>query len=101
MQKFGMSADEVFDLARETKTNLFAYPESFAVTIYHLGLNWKEFDYQAVGVNFDWDYLRAKADLGDNYSLNTHLISLSDESSGYFDALIDSLGSFFNACTKC
>jgi hypothetical protein len=106
MQKSGMSADEVFDLARETKTNLFAYPDSFAVTIDQLGLNWKEFDSQAAGVNFDWDYLRAKADLAkadldDNYSLGSHLISLSDESSGYFDALIDSLGSFFNACTKC
>jgi hypothetical protein len=101
MQKFGMSADEVFDLARENKVNLFASPDSFLEIIVKLGFDWTELDQQAAGVNFDWDYLRAKADLGDNYSLNTHLISLSDESSGYFDALIDSLGSFFNACTKC
>jgi hypothetical protein len=97
----GMSANEVFDLARETKTNLFAWPDNFAVTIGQLGLNWKEFDYQAAGVNLDWDYLGAKTDLGDTYYLAIYLDSLPRENSDYFNALVDSLGTFFNACERC
>jgi hypothetical protein len=97
----GMSADEVFDLARKTKTNLFAWPENFTVTIEKLGLNLKEFNYQAAGVNLDWDYLGAKTDLGDTYNLRIYLDSLPRENSDYFNALVDSLGSFFNACNQC
>jgi hypothetical protein len=102
----GMSADEVFDLARETKVNLFDNPNYFNFTIEQLGLNLKEFDYQAAGVNLDWDYLGAKSDLGltdegETYYLKNYLDSLPRENSDYFNALLDSLGSFFNACTKC
>jgi hypothetical protein len=93
----GMSANEVFDLARETKTNLFTWPENFTVTIEQLGLNWKEFDYQAPGVILDWDYLGAKIDEGETDYLRNYLYSLPRENSDYFIALVDSLGSFFNA----
>ena len=84
-QKFGMSADEVFDLARENRVNLFAYPGNFIEIMVELGLNWTESDRQAPGVNLESDYLE----------------ELSRDSSGYFDALVDSLGSFFNACKQC
>jgi hypothetical protein len=84
-ENFGMSANEVFDLARENKVNLFAYPENFLEIMVELGLDWTELDRQAAGVNFDSDYLN----------------ELSHDSSGYFDELTDGLGSFFNACTQC
>jgi hypothetical protein len=84
-ENFDMSANEVFDLARENKVNLFAYPRNFIEIMVELGLNWTESDRQAPGVNLDSDYLE----------------ELSRDSSGYFDALVDSLGSFFNACNQC
>ena len=84
-ENLGMSANEVFDLARETKVNLFAHPENFLQIMVDLGLDWTESDRQAPGVNLDSKYLE----------------ELSRDSSGYFDALIDSLGSFFNACKQC
>ncbi len=84
-ENLGVSFDEVFDLARETKVNLFAYPENFLQIMVDLGLDWTESDRQAPGVNLDSKYLD----------------ELSRDSSGYFDALIDSLGSFFNACKQC
>jgi hypothetical protein len=84
-ENLGMSANEVFDLARENKVNLFAHPENFLQIMVDLGLDWTESDRQAPGVNLDSKYLQ----------------ELSRDSSGYFDALIDSLGSFFNACKQC
>jgi hypothetical protein len=84
-EKSGMSADEVFELARENRVNLFADPENFLQIMVDLGLDWTDSDRQAPGVNLDSKYLE----------------ELSRDSSGYFDALIDSLGSFFNACKQC
>jgi len=85
MENFGMSADEVFDLARENKVNLFAYPENFLQIMVELGLNWTEADRQAPGVNLDSDYLD----------------EIHQDSFQFFNPLVDSMGSFFNACTQC
>ena len=80
-----MSSTEIFELARQSNTNLFSQTNDFYGVVTDLGLD-------ATGLN----NLEVGLNLGEG-----PLDDVAGDNSKSFDVLINSLGSFFNACTGC
>ena len=80
-----MSSTEIFELARQSNTNLFIQTNHFYGVVTDLGLD-------ATGLN----NLEVGLNLGEG-----PLDDVAGDNSKSFEVLINSLGSFFNACNQC